>query len=557
MGLVSTILVNAWRLLRNAFVRFRSPPDYVTLEIHGSLPELEPRRGFLRRRLSPGPLPPSLEGLRERLSRVAADGRGSGVVLHIRDLDAGWAALEELGGELSRFRERGGRVTAYLIGANSRAYYLACAADEILATPLATVSPLGVRTRINFLKDALARAGLSAEVLAVSPYKSGADPLVRRELSEEAREQAERLVGNRLSVLVDAIAGGRGISREEAERKIDYAPYTAPAALEEGLLDGTCYEDQLPERLGGEGEPVKVAGWETAAKALRRPYRASPRRRVGVVSLSGTIVRGKSRKAPLPIPLIGGEQAGSDTVTGALRAAERNKKIAAVLFHVDSRGGDGLASDLIWREVQRISHKKPVVVLMGEAAASGGYYVSAPASHVVARRGTLTGSIGVFIVRPIAADLYERLGVNPVAVGRGDRAGILDASRKPTADELGVLEDQLRHSYEEFKRRVSHGRGMEMEPLEEISGGQVWTGEEARERGLVDEVGGFREAFEKAREMAGIETEAPEVLVRVSPPRTSPPPGDTAEAAREMMEAVAELGESRLWAALSYEISED
>ena len=563
MSLVTDTLVNLWRLLRNAYVRlFGSPPGYVWLEVSGPLPEFESRVGFLQRRLRPGPASPSLEKLRERLGRISGDGRPRGVVLRVRNLGAGWAALEELRAELAAFRERGGRVVAYLMDADSRSYYLACAADEILATPLTTIDVIGVRARVNFLREALSRVGLEAEVVAVSPYKSAGEPFVRDDFSKESREQAERLLDRRYGELVGAIARGRGVIPEVARARIDGAPYTAPEALALGLLDGVCYEDELPERLGSQDETVSLGEWGTARKTLRVPYRRSLRRRVGLVSLSGAIVRGKSRKIPVPLPIVGGEQAGSETVVAALRLAERDRRVAAILFYVESPGGDAFASDLIWREVERIRAKKPVVVLMGGVAASGGYYVSAAANHVVVRRNTITGSIGVVSIRPVAENLYDMVGVNPVALERGARAGLHDLSRRPTPDELGVIEGQIAFSYDEFKDRVARGRGMEAEDLEAIAAGRVWTGVEACELGLADEIGGYREALDKARELGKIEREAPGVLLKISPPRSGrPTPGDRAEAARELLDgmrqAISELLAPRILAVVPYEISED
>ena len=563
MSLVIDALVNLWRLLRNAYVRlFRRPPQYVWIEVSGSLPEFESRVGFLQRRVRLGPTGPSLEGIREQLRRISADGRPRGVVLRIRGLDAGWAALEELRRELATFRGRGGRVFAYLVEADSRSYYLACAADEILATPLTTLGVTGVRTRVNFLRDALSRAGLEAEVVAVSPYKAAGEPLVRNDFSVESLEQAQRLLDRRYEELVDAMVEGRGIPAEEARARIDQSPHVAPDALARGLIDGVCYEDELPERLGTEGERARLVERGAAQRSLRVPYRRSLRRRVGLVSLSGAIVRGKSRRLPVPLPLIGGEQAGSESVVAALRLAERNRRVGAILFHVESRGGDALASDLIWREVERIRTRKPVVVLMGNVAASGGYYVSAAANHVVARRTTITGSIGVLSIRPVAENLYERLGVNPASLERGARAGLLDPSHRPTRDELRVLQEQIGFIYAQFKDRVSRGRAMEVPALEGIAGGRVWTGAEAHELGLADEVGGFEEALHKALQLGKMERETPGVLLKISPPRSGrPAPGDPAEAAREIVEnvkqAISELLACRVWAAVPYEISED
>ncbi len=556
VAVILNALINLWRLVRNASTRLlRTPPDYVALDVSGFLPELETRTGFLRRRLGASPSTPSLERLRATFERISADGRCKGVVLRVRGLDAEWAALEELRYEVRRFQRRGGRVVAYLIEADTRACYLASAADEVLATPLCTVSLLGVRTRVSFLKDALDQVGVEAEVLAVSPYKSAGETFTRNDFSTEAREQAERLVDGRFSDLVEAIAEGRGMSPDEVREKIDRAPHSAASAVEEGLLDGVCYEDELAGRLGGD-ERAKVVEWSVARRSLTAPYRKSARRRIGVVGLSGVIVRGKSRRLPLPLPLVGAEQAGDESVVGALRAAERSRRVAAVLFCVDSRGGDALASDLIWREVERIRAKKPVVVLMGGAAASGGYYVSAAASHIVARRTTITGSIGVIITRPVATELYEKLGVHPASVERGARAALLDPARKPTSDELEVLEGQLQSVYGEFKERVIRGRGIEFGALENIAGGRVWSGAEARERGLVDEVGGFREAARRAGELAGVDAEAPQVLLGLQPPRSGRlAPGEPARMMEDVRWAVSELASGRVWATLPYEIT--
>ncbi|MGB3634604.1 MAG: signal peptide peptidase SppA, partial [Rubrobacteraceae bacterium] len=279
-------------------------------------------------------------------------------------------------------------------------------------------------------------------------------------------------------------------------------------------------------------------------------------------SLSGAIVRGKSRKLPIPLPLIGGEQAGSESVVAALRMAEKNRRVASVLFCVDSRGGDSLASDLIWREVQRINEKKPVVVLMGDAAASGGYYVSASAHHIVARRNTITGSIGVISLRPVATDLYEKLHINPVAVERGAHSGHFDLSRQLTDEERKVLGGQVEAIYGEFKDRVMKGRSYKPENLEQLAGGRVWTGEEAHENGLIDELGGWQTALDKARELAGIEVDAPEVVVKISPPKTGRPvPENAAGTARELfeeyVEVFTELRTPKVWALAPYTFSDD
>jgi protease IV len=564
MSLIVNALVNLWRLVRNARARlFARPPDFVWVEVSGPLDEFETPVGFLRRRLVPGPTPPTLERLRARLDSIAADGRPRGIILRIKNLDAGWAVIEELRGEILAFQEQGKRVVVYLGDTvDTRSYYLACAADEILATPLADLNVTGLRARVDFLKDALHNFGVEVEVVAVSPYKSAGERFVRDDFSEESREQVGRLLDRRYEEVVRAISHSRGISSQEAGRKIDLAPYGAREALSEGLIDGVLYEDELPSRLFSENGSAKLAEWDWARRSLRVPYWRRSRRKVALVSLTGAIARGRSRRLPVPLPFVGREQAGSESVVAALRLAEKSRRISAVLLHVDSPGGDALASDLIWREVERTNAKKPVVVLMGNAAASGGYYVSVPASHVVARAGTVTGSIGVLTIRPVATGLYEKLGINPVALDRGARASLLDPSRRPDDEERRVIEGQIQRVYSEFKDRVSRGRDIDAVDLEGIAGGRVWTGTEAHELGLVDQIGGFREALRKARELGGVEREVPEVLVRINPPRGGrPSPGEPApalvRAIGETWEALSELGAGGVRMLAPYEIRED
>lgn len=561
MSALSNLLVNLWRLIGNARSRLlHRPPEFVWIEISGALSEFETPVGFFRRRINRGPGPVTLQALRERLGRISSDGRVRGVALCIKDVEAGWAALEEARGELLAFREGGGRVVAYLADpVDTRSYYLACAADEVLVAPLVTVGVTGVKTRVSFFKEALDRLGISAEVVAVSPYKSAGEPYTRNDFSREAREQAQRLLDGRYEELLRAIGESRGLTAAEARDAIDGAPYGPEEAVAARLVDGVLYEDELPGRLAV-GDKPRIIEWDAAKKSLKTPYRRRARRRVGLVQVKGAITRGRSRRLPVPLPFLGGERAGSESVVAALRGAERNRRVGAVLLHVESPGGDALASDLIWREVGRISARKPVVVLMGNVAASGGYYVSAPAAHVVARRSTVTGSIGVITIRPAADRLYERVGVNPVGLERGKRAGLMDLSRRPTEDELRVLEHQVGLVYDEFKDRVSRGRNLT--DLGALAGGRVWSGAEALESGLVDGVGGFWEAFRKARELGGVGEGGPsDVLLKMPVPRAGrPSPGEPAEVVEEILGGVRrEFLEipGRVWAIGPYGISDD
>lgn len=549
-GIVRAIR-NLWRRLRRRRI------DWVRMTISGALPELADNPPWWQRRFMGAAAPLSLLALRRRLERLVDDAQIRGVLLTFEDLSAGWAAIEGLHEVLRTYREAGKRVVAYLPAADSRTYLAACAADTIVMPPSAYLSLTGVRVEATFLGDALRLAGLDAEVIAVSPYKSGGDSLARGTISPEAREQLERLVEARYSALVSGIAAARSFEPARVRELIDRAPLLAVDARDAGLLDTALYEDELEAFLASlDGTPttqpaepeagakqreaqLTIVNWHRAERILPLPPLRRERRYVGVVRVEGAITTGRSRRSPLPLPLIGGSQAGSDSIIKALRRAEGSSRVAAVVLHVDSPGGDAFASDLIWREALRLGRGKPLVVSMGDVAASGGYYVAAPARAIVARSSTLTGSIGVYTVRPNAAALLERAEVGVAVITRGANSGLYSPARPLDAAERDALGRTVFEIYAAFKQRVSAGRGIPEERLEPIAGGRVWTGQEALELGLVDELGGFPAAVARARALAELppDPRAPVLLVggggEPIPPKPFPaaPPPDPAPGA--------------------------
>jgi protease-4 len=526
IGRLLIAIANLFILLRNGLRRLlRRRVDYVYIEISGELPEFTNEVSLVQRLLGISRLR-SMAELRHRFRRIANDPQAHGVILVLRNFAPGWSTAESLRDELHALRAGGKRAVVYLPGADTRTYFAASAADEIVMPETAYLNLLGLFTEVTFLRDALQRVGIEAEVTAVSPYKSGGDTFVRSDLSPESREQLDRILDQRYQQLVATVAEGRSLSPERVQELIDTAPHTAPTACSLGLIDGVCYEDELATRLAPQPDesdkaadkadkqprPVIIHRWRVATRALRIPYRRYRRRGVAVVSIEGAITTGRSRVVPIPLPLLGGKQAGSDSVAQMLRQVERNDRIAALVLHVDSPGGDSFASDLIWREVLRVRQKKPVVVSMGNVAASGGYYVAACANAIVAQPGTLTGSIGVFSLFPVTEKLLDKTGITNTVLSRGARADLFDTTRHPGDDQRAVLRRLVFESYDSFKQRVCQGRNLNAQQLEPVAGGRVWTGAEAQQHGLVDDLGGFRAALAKARQLAELPEEHPPVL---------------------------------------------
>ncbi len=515
---------NTFRLLANLLARLPGPRlDYVVVEISGSYPErTPPPRRLIQRLVQPPWQRPeeSLEALRDRLNRIAGAPRVRGIVLRVRDLTAGLAALQGLRDAMADLRRRGKRVIAYLTDSDLPTYYLATAADEIWMAAAGFWSVLGMRAELTFFREAFDRVGILPEFERIAEFKTAADRFVRSGLSEHHREMLDAILDSWMHEFTGDVASARRLDPAAVRAAVDRAPLTAEEARAAGLIDGLCYEDELPARLGSPDRPAALQPWAAARRRFARPFRWRARSPViGVVELIGGIITGESRDSPIPIPLIGGKMAGSETVARAFRAAERNPRIRAIVFHVDSGGGSALASDLILREVERIKGKKPVVAFMGNVAGSGGYYVSCGASKIIAQPTTITGSIGVITGKLTAQGLYGRLGLNREVVARGEAATLESLFRPFTPSQIDRVRHGIQEIYRVFVGKVAAGRGKTTGDVEAIARGRVWTGRQALERGLVDELGDFATAVRRARELAGIPAEAVVLTVTVRPPR--------------------------------------
>jgi protease-4 len=519
---------NLLRRLRRRYV------DYVVLTVGGPLPErAAPPRGFIERRLPLPPDPFSLQHLNNRLRMVAEADNVRGVVFVFRGFTAGLATLQNFRAAVARLRAAGKDAVVYTPYLDLPHYYAATAAARIIAPPGAQFDVLGLYTEVTFLKDALARVGVQADVVQISPYKTAFDRLSQADITPEYRAQLEWLLDDQYDMLTADMAAGRGLSQATLREWIDRAPLPVETARDAGLIDWVAYDDQLAELLAHTQAEAQVAAgplpgppapqpssppaappppratlksWGRAWNLLNERPRRHTRRYVGVLSLEGLISMGPSRRPPidLPIPFIGGETAGEQTLVAMLRRLETLDDLAALVLHVDSGGGSALASSLIGRQLDLLAARRPVVVYMGNVAASGGYYVAAPATYIMSQTGTTTGSIGVITAKVSTAGLYDRLSVNRVTLARGEHAGLYRDTEPMTVEERAIFQRTIHETYEEFVAIVARGRKLSSDAVDAVGGGRVWTGRQARERGLVDGHGDFLDAIKKAAELAAL-----------------------------------------------------
>lgn len=528
-----------WWLLASLRRSLGRPPAFVVFILEDDMPALpDPPRPIWQRFTSRPRL--SIKELGERFEAIGRDSRIKGVVLHLRPVDISMATLQDLRELVGRLRKAGKRVVAWAPFYTTGSYYLACACSEILMMPAGRVQPLGFARTGFFLAEGLARVGIAADFVQVSPYKSAADPLTKSRMSDELRQQITWLLKSQHDELVGAISEGRLLDDVGARRLIDCSPYSDAEVVEKHAVDGIVAEDGLPEHLGRGGKAkVSVGTWEQARRKLRAPAPGLGRGKyVALMRIEGTIIDGRSGglpvKPPIDIPLVGENRAGDLSVVQAARQIAADRRAAAVVLYVNSRGGSATASEAMRQALNVIAKRKPMVVVMGPVAGSGGYWVSTPGSWIIARPSTLTGSIGVLTGKIVTGGLWSRLLFNRETIAFGDRAALESDERPYTEAERQIVEADIARIYGLFLEIVSSSRGIKKEQLEPIAAGRVWTGRQAMERKLVDEMGGLEAGIRKARELAGLKPDAAAREPR-APKRTVPPLAATSAPAAEWL----------------------
>ena len=486
--------------------------DYISIKLPPQLTPLPEPRNFIEKQIL-GEGAPSLAELEAIFKRIGNDPRPIGVILHLRGFQMSLADLQSLRDAILRLRETGKRVISYAHEYDLSTYYVASACDEILLQPGGVVATTGMYRQMVFLRDGLDAVGIQVDSVAITPYKGAADQLTLNEPSPEGREQTNWLLDSMFDTVVEDIASVRKMTPDAVKAMIDTALHTHEEALEAGYVDAVLNEEGLSSHLGSSG----IWLWEDADKAI---YHIVPRvgdKYVVVLHLSGTIVDGESASPPpiappIPIPFIGNERMGDITVVQQIRNIMRDTQAAALVVYVDSPGGSAAASEAIASALAEVAKDRPVVVCMGSVAASGGYYISTPAQWIVAQASTITGSIGVIMAKAVNTELLKKLHFNPVDFARGENADIIAPTAPFSEEQRARLRASIENIYGQFVKRVADSRNMSVEAVDELSGGRVWTGKQAHENGLVDQIGGLKEAIAKARALANLPDDAPATL---------------------------------------------
>jgi protease-4 len=464
----------------------------------------------------------TLRSLVESLRKAKRDPRIAAVVLRPSTLDLPfWGKLQELRAAVADFRQSGKPVIAYLEYGGDREYYLASAATQVFLLPTSPLDLTGVASYEVFLKGALDKIGAYPDFLQIGPYKTAANQLTQQDFTPAHREMLESLNRDLYEQLVQGIAESRRKSVEEVRALLDDGPFSPDAAQRAGLVDGLAYLDQLDDRVAvlknqnGEEREIEDSLYQRASledAGIRTTAR------IAVLHAVGIITSGRSTVDP-----VNGSIVGSDTMVEQIQRIREDDSIRAVVLRVDSPGGSSVASDVIWRELmitRDANPSRPLIVSMADLAASGGYYISMPAHAIVAEPGTLTGSIGIYGGKIALGGTMDKLGVGTGSVQSGRNADMYSPFEPFTPEQRDKLMGYMKVFYDGFVEKAAMSRRTTPASIDAVAQGRVWTGQQARQHGLVDALGGLDTAVALAKQRAGI-PEDEDVELVAYPPRRS------------------------------------
>jgi protease-4 len=472
--------------------------SYLIVDIYGDLPEYDPPAGIMGELA--GNKPETLQRVLSNLEKAAIDKRIDGVIVKVSSTNgAGLAMLEEMRGAIKNVRAAGKKVYAYTDSMDRNVFYLAAACDMIVAPPPTNVSFLGMGAGSQHIKNTLDKLGIKPNLDQIREYKSAAEMLTRTNSSPAAKENMEWLLAERWDMMTQAFKEDRGLTDDKILELMRFALFTAPEAKAAGLVDSVLYWDELEGVLEGTDKELRTVSQATYADVKPEKLGLKGSKKIAVVHADGMIGGRKSKVDPML-----GVMMGHESVIAELRRAREDKNVAAIVFRVDSRGGEGLASDLIGHEVAQVAKEKPIVVSMVDVAASGGYYIAYEASKLVADPMTITGSIGSISAKFNMKGLYDKLGVTYDFIEKGPNALFYSDYFDFTPEQRRRFEANHWAGFDMWMRDVGVRRNIPYEQMMKLALGRVWTGRQAKANGLVDELGGLDRAIALAKELAKI-----------------------------------------------------
>jgi protease IV len=497
----------------------REPPvssgSTLVLRVGGNLSEVAPADvvGYLR-----GVRTPTVRSIVDNLRKAQVDSRVRAVLLKPTGFDSPfWAKVQEVRDAVLEYRKSGKPIYAYLEYGGDREYYLATAADKIFLMPSSPLDLTGVASYELFLRGTLDKIGAYPDLHHIGDYKTASNTFTEKGFTPAHKEMDAALNRDLYEQLVRGIADGRKKNEADVRTMLDDGPFMPEDALRAGLIDDVAYEDQVEEKLNAGDRSLRIDGDDyvrvsVSGAALDR----GPR--IAVIYASGAIAGGRSGYDP-----VNGPVAGSDTLIEYIRLARRDSSVRAMVIRIDSPGGSASASDAIWRELTITKLERadrPLIASMSDLAASGGYYIAMPAQVIVAQPSTLTGSIGIFGGKVVTGGVYEKLGARIDSTSIGKNAEINSPARPYNPQELQKLQEQLQAFYDQFVEKVAESRHSTPEKIDALAQGRVWTGRQAKQNGLVDQLGGLDQAIAVAKQRAKIPADSSVDLV-VYPPRKS------------------------------------
>ncbi|MBM3213098.1 signal peptide peptidase SppA, partial [Candidatus Poribacteria bacterium] len=449
------------------------------------------------------------------LNRAKKDKAIDGIILKLNSVPYSMGELQEIRDSIMDFRSSGKKVVCYMELGGNKDYYLVTACDKVLMNPAGYLSLNGLRSEVSFYKSALDKLGIEADLYHIGKYKSASEIFTNDSMSEPYRESLNSILDDLDEQLVNQIAQALEVSPVDVRKKIDEGPYTAKEADKIGLIDKLAYQDQIKEvreEIFGK-RSMQISGKEYGNyKYYNYNWKASPR--LAIIYANGIIAPGKSMGHDPLLP----EIMGSETMVDAIKKAREDKSIKAIVLRIDSGGGSVFASEVIWRELMLTKGKKPLIVSMGGVAASGGYFIACPGDIILAEPGTITGSIGVIAGKFSFYSLYERIGIKKEILKRGENSDIYTSYKPFSEGQQEIVKRQIQEIYDDFVSKVADGRSMPKDAVEKIAQGRVWTGKQAKEKGLVDELGGIHQAISIAKSKAGLKpNQDTEVMILPKP----------------------------------------